>query len=511
MTAPRPLSVLIAAMGGEGGGVLASWLVAAASAHDLPVQGTSIPGLAQRTGATTYYIEIFPIDRGQLGGRAPVFALYPIGGTVDLVIASELIEAGRAVQNGYVTPDCTTLIASTHRVFAIEERAAMGDGRASSERVLAAAQEMAKHSVLTDLRRAAAESGGAMNAVMLGAIAGSGVLPIPEGRFADAIRAADIAVESNLAGFEAGLKLAKRSPSNAAVDASERITAAAPTQRPLVKLMDRIDNEFPAAVREVLRLGVTRAATFQDFRYGRRFLDRLAPIVLLEASGDNRVLLETARHLALRMTYEDVIRVAQIKADVSRLAAIRGEAGVGDNDRLIVTEFLKPGIEEFCALMPGVIAVPVLSWARRRGLTERLRLPLRVRSSGVAGFAVLRALASLRPLRRLGHRFAAEQRWIDTWLSAVARGFEISPELAFQIAACARLVKGYGETDQRGRGNYARIHDTLIAPAVRGLISPERAIAALSEARRAALADPSGAALNRALTIPEVATASAAE
>ena len=113
---PRPLSVLIAAMGGEGGGVLASWVIAAASAHGFPVQGTSIPGLAQRTGATTYYIEVFPVARKDLAGREPVLGLYPMGGTVDLVVASELIEAGRAMQNGFVTPDCTTLIASSELI-----------------------------------------------------------------------------------------------------------------------------------------------------------------------------------------------------------------------------------------------------------------------------------------------------------------------------------------------------------------------------------------------------------
>ena len=60
MAGARPITVLIAALGGEGGGVLASWLNRSATAQGLFVQSTSIPGVAQRTGATTYYAEIVP-------------------------------------------------------------------------------------------------------------------------------------------------------------------------------------------------------------------------------------------------------------------------------------------------------------------------------------------------------------------------------------------------------------------------------------------------------------------
>jgi len=49
----RPLSILIGALGGEGGGVLAEWLVAVATKAGYVAQSTSIPGVAQRTGATT--------------------------------------------------------------------------------------------------------------------------------------------------------------------------------------------------------------------------------------------------------------------------------------------------------------------------------------------------------------------------------------------------------------------------------------------------------------------------
>ena len=124
-----PVSILIAALGGEGGGVLSNWLVESAMAAGFPVQSTSIPGVAQRTGATTYYLEIFPVPIDELGDREPVLTLTPGPGEIDLMIASELLEAGRAMQNGFISPDRTTLIASTHRLYSVAEKTVAADGR----------------------------------------------------------------------------------------------------------------------------------------------------------------------------------------------------------------------------------------------------------------------------------------------------------------------------------------------------------------------------------------------
>src|SRR6266852_8118593 len=127
MTSPRPITLLIAALGGEGGGVLTNWIVSAAEHAGLPVQATSIPGVAQRTGATTYYLEIYP-ETLPAGSPEPVFSLYPMPGDVDVIMASELLEAGRTIEMDYASPDRTTLIASTPRPFAIGEKSALGNG-----------------------------------------------------------------------------------------------------------------------------------------------------------------------------------------------------------------------------------------------------------------------------------------------------------------------------------------------------------------------------------------------
>src|SRR6195256_2854805 len=97
----RPITILIAALGGEGGGLLTDWIVTAAETRGFPVQSTSIPGVAQRTGATTYYIEIVPVPASELGGKRPVLALTPGIADIDIALASELMEAGRLIANGF--------------------------------------------------------------------------------------------------------------------------------------------------------------------------------------------------------------------------------------------------------------------------------------------------------------------------------------------------------------------------------------------------------------------------
>src|SRR5215470_15276751 len=206
----RPFSILIAALGGEGGGVLANWIVAAAEELDFPVQSTSIPGVAQRTGATTYYLEILPASQRELAGREPVLSLVPGIGDIDLLVASELMEAGRAVAAGFVTADRTLTIASTSRFYVINEKIAMGDGRYDSGRLIKAIEQNSQRHLLFDMEEIARRTGTIVNAVMLGAIAGCGRLPMPAEAFEGAIRTDGKAVEPNLRGFRAGLEAARQ-------------------------------------------------------------------------------------------------------------------------------------------------------------------------------------------------------------------------------------------------------------------------------------------------------------
>ena len=188
MTSTRPITMLIAALGGEGGGVLTQWIVSAAAQAGFPVQSTSIPGVAQRTGATTYYVEILPTKIADLNGKRPVLALTPGVGDIDIAVASELLESGRTVANGFVTPDRTHVISSLSRFYAMDEKIAMGDGRFDRDKLIKVINEHAKDALLVDMDALAKQSGSIINAVMLGAIAGCGRLPLAREQFEAAIR-----------------------------------------------------------------------------------------------------------------------------------------------------------------------------------------------------------------------------------------------------------------------------------------------------------------------------------
>ena len=343
----KPVTILIGALGGDGGGVLCDWIVAAAQSQGLGVQATQIPGVAQRTGATTYYLEVMPA--GARTSATSVLALNPAMGEVDVALATELLEAGRMIFNGFVTPDRTTLIASTHRVLAIGERMAMGDGSFDVGRLLRAVKERSRAQILFDMDQAAEESGGVINAVLLGALAGSGKLPIPDGAFEAAIRHAGKSVDTNLAAFAFGRGHARGELEQAVREHRKRQTAVQGAE----DLIERARRTLPVASLDIVEEGIRRLTSYQDRRYAALYLDRLDAI---QALGSAELLREVARHLAVRMSFEDVIHVAQAKTSAERMMRVRAEVRAKDHEPLAITEHFKPGIEEIAAVLPPSIA-----------------------------------------------------------------------------------------------------------------------------------------------------------
>src|SRR2546421_1973304 len=473
----RPVTILIAALGGEGGGVMADWLMETATKSGLPAQATSIPGVAQRTGATTYYLEIYPAKKEQLGGKEPVLSLTPSPGNVDIMVASELIEAGRAMTNGYVNPERTTLIASTHRIYATIEKMQMADGRFEADKVVAAARELARRAVLFDMRKLAQESGTVINAVLFGAMAGSGVLPLRREACEAAIRKSGRGAEASLRGFTAGYEIAL----------GQR---QAPEQPAVPKRATELN--------EIVALAEDRLRNSQGERYLELYRRRLEPF----RRGDAKVAATVARHLATWMTYEDIIRVADLKTRASRFARVRREVGAKDDEPVVVIDYLKPGIEEFASVMPAALGRRLVAWAERHGKLDAYNVGMHIKTSGMFGYLLVRSLAWLRPLRPSSYRYAEEQALIQRWLAYVAEAAKRDAGLAYEIAECARLIKGYGETHRRGKGNFLAIADALIDnPPTADAREQARAI---RKARDAALADPEGKALGTTLGKPVV-------
>lgn len=498
MSSPQPIKIAILAMGGEGGGVLADWIVDLGEANGYLAQTTSVPGVAQRTGATIYYVELFPAARAEADGGRPILALMPLPGDVDLVLASELMEAGRAVQRGLVSADRTTLIASTHRVFSIAEKSAMGDGRVDSRQLLAHTAQAAKRFIRFDMAQAAERAGSVISAVLFGSLAGSGVLPFSRAQFEATIERGGVGVKPSLRAFGDAFARAQAGDDGDAGKPDESMAAAQPAPQPrhpaVRALVERVQRDFPQPAHALLLEGVRRLIDYQDPAYAGLYLDRMTAIAALPDSQPRRLLCETARHLALWMSYEDTARVAALKTRSTRFERVRGEAGVQSGQLLAINEYMHPRLQEICETLPGGIGRWLLGSGLPRKLVERMTQHGRViRTSSLRGYLLLRCVAATSRWRLSTTRYAEENRRIDEWLRRIAATAERNPELAVELAMCQRLVKGYSDTHERGLRNY----DTVMGAFERA--GNTLAPATLRELRDAALADEHGNQLQAAL------------
>jgi len=495
----RPIRLTIAALGGQGGGVVADWLIEVGRRENFLVQSTSVPGVAQRTGATIYYLEFYPRSGVDAHGREPVFALMPQPGDVDVVVASELVESGRMILRGLVTADRTTLITSTHRALTISEKSAMTDGRADESVLLASARATAKRLIAFDMAEIAERCGAVISAVILGGMAGSRALPFAADSYRAAIRHAGIAAESNLAAFNAGAAAAQTAASDPIAARSATAGTVHPVGRaahPRVrKLLDRVSAEFPAPLAAVLIAGLRRLIDYQDVDYATTYLDRLTPFCRRDTAAQQYRLSDTlARGLALWMSFEDTIRVADLKTRGERVSRIRDEVRSQPTELVQVTEFLKPRVEEICDTLPVRIGHLVERSPRLLRALGRLTGDRQVPTSTLTGFLMLRAVAGLARWRRHTLRFAREQASIGAWIADVDAALAQNYNLAVEIAECQQLIKGYGETHERGLSNFERV-----VAAARSMTALPEAASILRRWREAALQDDEGAALAREL------------
>ncbi|MCX7902420.1 MAG: indolepyruvate oxidoreductase subunit beta family protein [Burkholderiaceae bacterium] len=484
-----PVSILVCALGGEGGGVLSEWIYDTAVRCGHFAQTTAIPGVAQRSGATTYYIEVDPLPAGERD--APVFGLYPVPGALDLLLSSELLETVRQISHGLVSPERTRVISSTARTLTTAEKMALTDGRVDSARLISIVQRHARRADLFDMQALARQAETPISAVLLGALAASGVLPFPRDAYEAAIRASGKGVQANLRGFALAYDAVARGDGAAPSPAAVRTV---PAPAPLIA------GEFPTALHEVLALALPRLAEYQDAEYARLYLQRVRRLLAVERAADAReqhglaCTREAARLLAVWMTFDDIARVAQRKVAAARRARVRREVGAGAADLVRIYDFFKPGVPEVAALLPPPLAQRLLAWEQRRRARGRppLEIALKLATHTVAGTLALRLLVALRRLRRYGQRYRDEQALIERWLAAVQDGLARHWQLGYEIAQCARLIKGYGATHERTRRQFEYILNELAEGSAAA--DPVARAEAIARARQAALADDQGQA-----------------
>ncbi|MBW6424131.1 indolepyruvate oxidoreductase subunit beta family protein [Rhizobium sp. XQZ8] len=499
MASDKPLTLAIMAMGGQGGGVLADWIVGLAEEQGWMAQSTSVPGVAQRTGATIYYIEMLPAR----DGVAPIFSLMPTPGDVDVVLAAELMEAGRSVLRGLVTPDRTTLIASTHRSFAVGEKEKPGDGIGDPTVVVGATDFAAKRTIAFDMDTLALKNGSVISSSMFGALAAADVLPFPKEAFEATIRGGGKGVEPSLKAFNAAYDRAKAKPREEIASSPPKRFDAMPETAghpDLDRLVHRLRAEFPEVAWPLLFAGIKKLTDFQDPAYADEYLDRVGKLYALDRtnsgeSHDYAFTVQSAKYVAVAMAYDDVIRVADLKTRGSRFNRVRNEVGVKQDQILYMTEYMHPRMEEVCGTLPKGLGLwienspKLFAW-----LDRRINKGRRVQTGTLFWFISLYIVAALRRTRRgtLRHLREAEHR--EAWLVSATSLLSRNYDLAVEVINNRRLVKGYSDTHARGLSKFDRVMSALSS-----LSGREDGAVWMKRLRQAALLDENGIALDGAL------------
>ena len=462
------IKLAILAVGGQGGGVLTNWILDVAEANGYVAQSTSVPGVAQRTGATIYYIEMLPESDQQ-----PVLALLPSPGDVDIVVAAELMEAGRAVTRGLVTPDRTTLIASSHRMYAVSEKVVPGDGVVGGAPVRQTLAKTAKEVVCHDLAAVADRHGAHISASLFGALAGSAALPFARAQFEETIRASGRGVDASLKAFGAAYDLAtgavveEAAPSNGGdIPGVSKQPVASGLKAGWRALAAKIE-ALPEPAQDMARVGLRHVVDYQDLAYGEEYLRHLQVAAAKDREHDGTqhdfaFTTAAAKHVANAMCYDDVIRVADLKTRASRMRRVRYDVEAPDEMVVHVTEYMHPRVEEVIGTMPPALG----RFVKRRGwlyrfIENRCRKGRRWRSDALLPFLGLYALGGLRRWRRSLQRHQDEVAHRDAWLERATGYLDRNYALAVEVVNARRLIKGYSDTRARGLSKFDRVVEAV--------------------------------------------------
>jgi indolepyruvate ferredoxin oxidoreductase beta subunit len=245
---------------------------------------------------------------------------------------------------------------------------------------------------------------------------------------------------------------------------------------------------MPAPVRNLALHGALRVLDYQDPKYAAAYLDRVKEISVIDTgSPDYELTAEVARQLALQMCYEDTIRVADLKTRGERFSKIRKDVAAAPGQPVHVIEYFHPRLEEICDTLPAPIGALILrSDFLQKMMSPFFRKGRNVKTTGISGFLLLYLFSKFRRFRRGTYRFKRQQELIHDWLDRVINAAVDDYEYALSIAHCIEMVRGYGDTYQRGLTRYR-----AAVEAAAGLPAAERA-SAMHRLHKAALTDEKG-------------------
>jgi hypothetical protein len=240
-----------------------------------------------------------------------------------------------------------------------------------------------------------------------------------------------------------------------------------------------VPDDLPAGTEAIVRAGIDRLIEYQSPRYAQLYVDRLCRFV--GKSGIDAVLFgEIARLMALRMSYEDPIRIAQLKLTEPEPSADRR----------------KFRVDELIGCLPAVVAEPVLdllewlNWARA---------PVSIKYSARHRWDIrrLKIEAGLKRWRLFSIRYAKERVWVERWLHMINRSLTKQPAAALAVIQTADMIQGYGSPYRHAQADWHAIIDGLVKPTFDGTLPLTDLAGAIAEARAAIQPDVRQTALKR--------------
>ncbi|HEX3034257.1 MAG TPA: indolepyruvate oxidoreductase subunit beta family protein [Thermodesulfobacteriota bacterium] len=476
------LKILIPAVGGQGGGVLTEWLVQAFMIEGFDVQGISLPGLSQRGGSTVYYIEAHP--RTSSDKRRVIFSQYPIPGDVDVILSQEFLELGRVLEQGYGS-EKTTIVSSTHRIYSTLEKMPVSSGMYSDDNLKKLAINFSSQFIGLDALKLVKENGMdelGINALLFGALAASEALPLNEASYLKAIEGTEVAVKSNLKAFRIGwdyVKFKKYDSFKPGLqkkwegfkrERAERLDTK--KKEDYLRLVARAEIEYSTRLHEILGEALFRLIDYQDVWYAEKYLSDLKSVYEIdqEMKGGFKLSELFAKNLALWMTYEDGIRVAELKIRPERFKRIKQEMRLRDDQVFHVVDYLKPDAYEIYGLLPNAFVGPVIrlieSRVFRRLLPEDKKITLEQKpvTTSFLGSVRLWLISKLKPVRHYSYRYHKEHSLIQKYKANVEKFACINYDLGCLVAKSGEMIKGYGDVRRRTMNAFSRFLDNIITP-----------------------------------------------
>lgn len=463
---PEPIKIALLAVGGDGGGVLTEWITKLAEGKGYWAQYTYIAGVAQRTGATVYYIELYPLKEMEVGADLPILSQMPAPQDVDILLATELMEAGRSIQRGFVSKK-TTMVFSTNRTLAIREKEHAGDGLSDGNKVFEMTEKYAKKSLFGNLKLIASKNGSVISSSLFGALAASNTLPFKKEHYIETIRKGGRGINQSIASFNEAYKYVKDfiaqpkpyKPDDAPAQFSQLPQETSSTK--LNAVLQEIKINFPLPVQPIVWHGVNHLIDFQGLDYSKKYLEKVEEILLLDSDKKNyKLSQQVAKYMATGMSYDDLIFVADEKTRKSREEEVYKQVGAQPDEIVNTLDYLHPGYEEVTGFLPkrmGTYFAESEKWKQR--YDKYLNKDRRMHSTGFFNFIMLYIMGGLRGWRLKSLRHYQEIENVESWLNNIKSVAKTNYDLSVLLANTYRLKKGYGDTYNRGHSKFWAINN----------------------------------------------------